>query len=82
MKLLLSPAQQDVVVLMSDDQGSAPGLGGLLAGPQDVFPQQHSVPVLVTVAMADNGALPRAYCARIHQLILIKYGHTRGSGLR
>ena len=45
----LLPAEQSVVVLMSDDFSRAQSYGSLLARLQAVFTQLHSVVVAVTV---------------------------------
>lgn len=46
--LLLLPAEQDVIVLMSNDHGCIPSYRALLACLQAVFTQLHSVVVVVT----------------------------------
>lgn len=48
-RLLLLPAQQDVVVLMSDDCSCPPSYRALLTRLQAVLTQLHSVVVAVTV---------------------------------
>lgn len=46
---LLLPAEQDVVVLMSDDLSCTQSYRAFIARRQAVFPQLHSVVVAVTV---------------------------------